>query len=207
MSDNAKPRPGVELGCLDGAKAPPGLGPDLCTLADLPDRALHDFGRVIDVTIGDPVPAAADRVIEAFAKEHGVEPSQVARAASAVRALYRAAARVDLSVEGLKADFRALTGDRAEALISLVVSGYEPSRVRIQRELLAKTVAAHGKVLTDVEWRIETVNESSFGRGFRLPLITITLRYQEDGKSSSVTLHALPTVLKKLKDVLAKLVV
>ncbi|NUP14349.1 MAG: hypothetical protein HOW73_50600 [Polyangiaceae bacterium] len=207
MSDPSSHDAGVRLQCLDGAPAPPGLAADLRSLADWPDAALNALGSLIDVTLGDPVPSYAERDIAAFARQHGLEAEDVARGTSAVRALYRHGARADLPADGLRADIRALTTDRADTLVPLIASGYEVARERVQRELLGKTINAHGKVLTDIEWRLETVTESSFGKGFRLPLVTLTLRYQEDGRSSTITFNALPTVVKKIKDALARIVV
>lgn len=162
---------------------------------------------MVEAILPDPVPTRARAVVEAYGREHGVEPDEVGRVASAVRALLRFATRTDISMDALRADVRTLAADRAEAVLDVVGPLFEPLRARIQAELAAKTVTGHGKVLTDFEWRLETISASSVARGLRVPLVTLTLRYEEAGATKTVTLHALPTILKRLKDALAKIVV
>ncbi|HTJ81727.1 MAG TPA: hypothetical protein VL400_08370 [Polyangiaceae bacterium] len=194
------------LACLDGLEAPPGLAADLVCLAELPAPAKEAFAPVLDLVLADVVQPGTEARLAALAEERGADPVALTRAAMAARLLLRAAARTDVGLEQLEADVRGLVPGAAEAVLAVLGRSFEPAKARIQSELLARTVKDHGKVLADFDWRLETITQSSHGRGFRLPLVTLTLRYEENGRQEAITLHVLPTVLKKLRAVLGRLV-
>ena len=196
----------IPLACLGGAPAPPELADDLQALAALPENAQQALWRMVEPILPDPVPQSATALLESIANELGVSPREIARVASAVRALYRFAAKVDLPPADLEADVRALAGAHGERVVPIVMASAELARARIQPELLQRSVAAHGKVLLDADWRLDLVTSSSLGRGFKLPLVTLTLHYEEHGKRSAITLQVLPSVLRRVKDMLASIV-
>jgi hypothetical protein len=196
----------IPLACLGGAPAPPELAADLQALDELPAVAQRAMWRAIEPILPDPVPPSSTAELESLAAELSVSGHQLSRVASALRALFRFATRTDLSPSDLESDVRALAGDRAERIVPVVMPWAELARARIQSELLQKSVAAHGKVLLDVDWRLDVVTSSNLARGFKLPLVTLTLHYEEHGKRSAVTLSVLPSVLRRFKDMLATIV-
>jgi hypothetical protein len=196
----------ITLACLGGAPAPPELAADLQALAELPEVARQSMWRALEPILPDPVPQSATALLESIAAELSVSPRELARVASAMRALYRFATKADLSPADLEADVRALSGDRADRVVPVVMASAELARSRIQPELLQKSVAAHGKVLLDADWRLDIVTSSNLARGFKLPLVNLTLHYEENGKRSAVTLQVLPSVLRRLKETLGTIV-
>jgi len=198
--------PTIVLACLGGAPAPPELAADLQALGDLPEQARLSIWRAVEPILPDPVPQSATSLLESLAQELAIEAGQLARVASAIRALYRFAARMDLPPADFESDLRALSGDRAEGIVPIVMQTAELARAPIQPELLQKTVSAHGKVLTSADWRLDVVTSSNLGRGMKLPLVTLTLHYEEHGTRSAVTLQVLPSVLRRLKETLGTIV-
>lgn len=196
----------IPLACLGGAPAPPELATDLQALAALPEAARKSLWRAVEPILPDPVPQTATSLIEALATELAIDPKELARVASAMRALYRFATKSDLSPANLEADVRALSGEHAERVVPVVMASAESAKARIQPELLQKSVAAHGKVLLDADWRLDIVTSSNLARGFKLPLVTLTLHYEEHGKRSAVTMQVLPSVLRRLKETLGTIV-
>jgi len=197
---------GPALACLDGIEAPAGLAGDLACFGALPRSARDAFSPVLDVVLAEVMPPGAETRLASLAEEIKADSLAVTRAAMAFRLLLRGAARTDLSLERLEVDVRAVAPDSADAVLELVCRVFEPVKARIQSELLTRTVKDHGKVLADFEWRLDTITASSHGRGFRLPMVTLTLKYEENGRGEAITLHVLPTMLKKLKATLSRLV-
>lgn len=194
------------LHCLDGAAAPSGLAEDLRAIASFPPVVRTSLWSAVEPILADPVPPGGAAALDGAARASGVDVAAFAAAASALRGLYRFASKVDLPAERLAEDVATLLGKRDPSLEALVLSTYELARRRVQAELGQKTFAAHGKTLVDVDWRLELVTHSTFARGLKLPIVTLTLHYDERGQRSSVTLHALPTVLRKVRDALNQIV-
>ena len=193
------------LACLEGAPAPPELARDLKSIGALQGDVQAGLWKAVEAVLVDPPPADAGAIIEAHAQRLGVEPAQLSRAASSMRAVYRFAAALDLPREVLGDDLAKLSGNDP-VVSTLVLSNYELARQRIHAELAHKTLMDHGKVLTDVSWRLNMVTQSNHGRGLRLPVVTLTLQYQEQGQKRSITLEVLPSILRKLKETVAAIV-
>src|SRR5688572_6304750 len=111
----------ITLACLGGAPAPPELAADLQALAELPEVARQSMWRALEPILPDPVPQSATALLESIAAELSVSPRELARVASAMRALYRFATKADLSPADLEADVRALSGDRADQIVPVVM--------------------------------------------------------------------------------------
>jgi hypothetical protein len=194
----------VPLACYDGP-APEGLADDLRLLSELPAEAQRALWRVCAQVLMDPVPSGAPDFLAAEARTLGVDGTSFARAVSAMRALYRQAVQRDVSRELFADDLATLTG--GDPVVStLLLSSYELARVRVQAELSGKALTSHGKVLIDVDWRLSLITQSSQARGLKLPLITLTLHWEEHGVRGATTYDVLPTVLKRVKDTLAQIV-
>lgn len=76
---------------------------------------------------------------------------------------------------------------------------YAPAMAALSSEINTRTLLSHGRVLTDFDWRVSRVTSSNIGRGLELPIITLTLKYQEAGESKAMTFDAIPSVLHKLR--------
>jgi len=67
------------------------------------------------------------------------------------------------------------------------------------------SLAAHGKVLSGIEWRIDAIAASNRGRGIQLPVAMLTFDYRDRNQPGSVTLQLLPSMVKELRDVCERL--
>ncbi len=194
------------LRCLEGKDAPPGLEEDVRLIRAFSGPLRTSLWSAVERTLADPVPAQTSQLLDAAARAAGAEPAPYAAAVSAMRAIYRFAATLDLSAEDLAADISKLLGEPDPSMELLFTSTYELARRRVQAELAQKTFDGHGKTLVDMDWRLEIVTHSKYGRGFKLPIVTLTFVYEERGQRSAITLHALPTLLKRVRDTLSSIV-
>lgn len=190
---------------LGGAPAPEWLASDLALLSELPAGAQAELWPAIEATLEESVSKAQEALLGELCKRHELDPLLLGRCLKAVRFCLRTAAQTASPKAKLLADVRALLGERAVAAEALLGRHYAPAMARLEAEINAKTLSLQGKVLTGLEWSVSTVSASSFGRGLKLPVVTLTLRYQEDGAARSITLSALPTIARRVRDALSSL--
>lgn len=188
---------------LDNAPAPDFLKDDLAQLASLPDAAVAELWTVLEVALPEPLCASVDKAVDAFCAAHSVPQPVVARSLRTLRFLLRAAARTNAPKATLLVDVRATGGAGVEAAEAIVGRYYAPAMAKLESEIATRTLAGHGKLLTDFEWRLETITASSQGRGLKVPLVTLTFRYDEGGQHHSMTLQTVPSVARKLRDALS----
>lgn len=196
----------VRLSMLDGAAGPEWLAEDLATLAELPPSVHEELWTAIELSIVDPMPKVAESFLTELCTRHAIEPALLARALKAIRYMYRAAAQTASPKGKLQDDVRAILGGRAAAAEAILGRHFTPAVARLEGEINQKTLVGHGKVLTDFEWRLATITASTHGRNLKLPVITLTLKYEEEGRSHAITLNALPSVLRRLREMLGGLI-
>jgi hypothetical protein len=190
----------VTLRALGGAAAAPRLLADLALVGALPPNARRTLWRALAPALPDPVPAAGDAAIDGFATEHGLDEATLARALKACRHLVREAASRDLDVAAFAADLAVLDGAGGE-LRAILLPGYEDAKVHVREELVTRAIAAHGRVLVGVEWRLDMVAASSKGHDLRAPIAFVSLDLIEDGAPRRLTFQATPDALRKLAKV------
>ncbi|MFO0554675.1 MAG: hypothetical protein U0271_40230 [Polyangiaceae bacterium] len=190
----------AQLSMLANAPAPEWLAPQLALLTELPPAAREDLWPAIEATLDESISKAQEASLGEFCKRHSLDPLLLGRALKAVRFLYRTAAQTDSPKQKLQADVRALLGEHAAVAEALLTRHFALATARIEAEISTNTLGMQGKVLTGFDWSIATVGASSFGRGLKLPVVTLTLRYVENGASKSITLAALPTLVRRLRD-------
>jgi hypothetical protein len=118
----------------------------------------------------------------------------------ACRFLLRRAAAEDLAWPSLAEDLAALVGaDDAGALGDVLAPGYDTARAHVRSELVRRSLAAHGKLLESVDWRLDFVSTSSWGKNLRIPVVFLTLSYREGDRADRITLQLLPEALQTLK--------
>ncbi len=193
------------LSMLDGKAAPEWLAGDLAALSELPQAAREELWQVLEPAIAEPMPKSAEALLGEFCARHRVPQATLSRVLRGLRFLYRAAAQTASPKSKLEDDLRSLLGEQAALALSLVGRYHAPALAVLSGEIHTKTLLAHGKVLTDFEWKVSKVSASTHGRGLELPVVTLTLKYQEDGQQRSITLEAIPSTIAKLRDVLGAL--
>ncbi|MFT3772960.1 MAG: hypothetical protein QM820_46840 [Minicystis sp.] len=198
MNEPSKPPPSPALHSLGGQSAPPQILADLEQIVWLPPAAQDRFWDALGPALSDPVPAGIGDVLDTFCGAHGVSAETLGRAVRASRFLVREASRRSLARELFAQDLAAIRpGDHT--LASVLLRGFEAARAHVRQELAARSIMAHGKLLLDVEWRLDSVTSSNHGASLRTPVAFLTLRYEENGKQETITLQALPNVLQKLE--------
>lgn len=188
------------LSMLGGAPAPEWLAPQLALIAELPPTAQEDLWPAIEATLDEVVSKAQEASLGEFCKRHSTDPLVLGKCLKAIRFLYRTAAQTASPKQKLQADIRALLGERAAVAEALLSRHFAVAAARLEAEISTSTLGIQGKVLTGFDWSISTIGASSFGRGLKLPLVTLTFRYVENGESRSITLSALPTLARRLRD-------
>lgn len=165
---------------------------------------MAELWTVLELALPEPLSPSVDKAVDAFCAAHAVPQPVVARSLRTLRLLLRAAARTNTPKATLLADVRAAGGGSGVEVAETIVGRYyAPALAKLESEIATRTLAGHGKLLTDFEWRLETVTASSQGRGLKLPLVTLTFRYDEGGQHHSITLQTVPTVARKLRDALS----
>lgn len=201
MNETANPR--TSLAVLDNAPAPEFLKDELAQLASLPESAIAELWTVLEIALPEPLSPSVNEAVDAFCAAHSVPQPVVARSLRTLRFLLRAAARTNTPKATLLADVRAVAGAGVDVAETIVGRYYAPAMAKLESEIATRTLAGHGKLLTDFEWRLETITASSQGRGLKVPLVTLTFRYDEGGQHHALTLQTVPSVARKLRDALS----
>ena len=192
----ASKRADVALRALDGKAAPPKLGADLEHLGGFPGAAKKDFWNALGPSLDEPINQEAEHALEAYCQRHGLDDVILAKVISASRFLIRESARRALSEGDVEADIRALVGDRKDIVQSLA-SGYRAGLAHLTKGFAARSVAAHGGVLRQVDWRLERVIASNEARHLDFPIafMALTTDGPKGARSTSLQLD-MPSVLK-----------
>ncbi|WP_437519917.1 hypothetical protein WME79_25450 [Sorangium sp. So ce726] len=197
---------GAELRCLGGAPPPPELAVDLRRLLELPEGARQRLWEALGPSLPEPVPAAVERLLDAFCRRHEVASDALARVLKACRFLIREASKVDLDRAALAADVAALApGQDAEEIQAVLLAGYDQARALVRREIVRGALLDHGKLLTGIDWRIDTIATANRGAKIAAPVVVLTLSYQEGDLRSRITLQATPETLSELQQLCAQL--
>lgn len=188
----------VKLQCLRGGNAPPEIAADIKKVLGLPARAKQRFWQALGPSLGDPVGPELETLLDDFCRAHAVPDADLAPAIKACRFLLREAARVDLSADAFAQDLAALADDNQE-LRGILLAGYEAAKTLLRTELLQNTLSDHGKLLTRVDWRVDTINASNRGIRVRAPVAILTLNYTEGGQHERISLQVTPDLLQQLR--------
>lgn len=194
------------LRCLGGEPPPPELAADLRRLLELPQGARLRLWEALGPSLAEPVPVAVERLLDAFCQEHDVGSEVLARVLKACRFLVREASKRDLDRTALAADLAALApaegGDEIQAIL---LAGYDKAKALVRREIVRAALLDHGRLLTGVDWRIDTIAASSRGAKIQAPVALLTLTYQEGGQSTRLTLQVTPDMLRELQRLCAEI--
>ena len=190
--------PPLRLHAFGGREAPAGLVADVLRLAALPPAARQRFWEVLGPSLAEPLPRELDALVDKFIQAHQVDSGDLLRAVKACRALLRSAAGLDVGAKPLADDLEKLSGGAPEIRDALL-PGYERAKSAVRSELARRSLADHGKLLEGIHWRIETEWSSDRARGFRLPVVMLTLRYREGNRRDQITVQVLPDLLGQLR--------
>jgi hypothetical protein len=192
------------LNCLGKQPGPPALGDDLAHVLDLPARVRDDLWSVLESNLGainTPHTAAA---VEAFCSRHALDPRALTPVIGACRFLFHRGAERNTPPSLLEADVRQLLArqkpdaDALEAVVGTLLSLYELAAPKLRLKAIYEALTDHGRVITDVKWRVDNVSHANTGESINVPVTLLTLRYREGDQTGQLTVQILPDELKKL---------
>lgn len=188
------------LRTLGAVEASESLVREIGFVLELPESAFRSFWLLLSLALYDDPPGDLEHQLERLAEDHGVELTSMAAALRAHRFLLREAARRRVSKEDYAADLAAMAGDpeRAERLQALMLPGFDLAVERVKQEIIGAGVADHGKVLTEVKWRVDAMLASDRGSAEQRRIGMLTLIYREGRREDRVTLQVQPDGLQAL---------
>jgi hypothetical protein len=186
------------LECLGGEPAPPALAADLSLLARLPAEALQKLWQVLTPSLAEPLTKQAEETLDLFCGAFRIDADLLGRVVKACRFVIREAALRDLPAPALGRDLEALCpGDHLVKELLLV--GYEPARANVRLGATKSAVADHGKLLTGMKWRLDSVRASEQAPSLATPVAIMTFQYLKGTETGRVTFQVLPDMLGELR--------
>jgi hypothetical protein len=171
-------------------------------LASLPDAARASLWDVIGPALTEHA-ASVDGRIERFARRHGLEPAVVAEVTRAALAVVRRGVQAGLSRD----DFAAwLVGQCPEPRArEVLVSGYEPAKILLERERLRALLAEQGSVVEAVRWRIDTITGASSAERLRQQVALVSFQVRNGARRERVSMQMMPDALRELQKLCARM--
>ena len=204
MTEPMREAGGPKLRCLGGSEPPPEVSLGLKDLSLLSGSARAHFWDALGPALRDPVPRELEPLLERFQQAHQVAQGPLVRAIAACRLLLREAAQRTTSGDDFAHDLAGLNAGSGE-LEAILMPGFESAMAALRQEILAGSLADHGKLLVGVDWRVDSMVCSDRGEKLQSPVVVVTLRYLEGGQPGRFTVQALPDMLQQLRTMCAKI--
>ena len=190
----------MRLHALGGEAAPPQIVADLRVVLELPARAKEHFWEALGPCLKEPLPPEMEAHLTRFCEAFGVPDADLGNAIRACRFLLREASLRDLSRGAFADDVARLSGG-SEELSALLLAGFEAAKKVVRGEVLAATLADHGKLVESIEWRTDMVSSSSRGDRIQIPVVWLTLGYREGERRDRISLQLTPEAVQSLRRV------
>ncbi len=198
MSDSRRAE-GLALAALGGEAAPAKLAEDLGHFARFSPEARRRFWSALGPSLDEPITKEAERALDAYCAEFALDEDALAQVVSAARFLVREASRRRLSQADLEADLRALVGDEP-GIVGALAAGYKRALVHLSQGYAARSVVAHGRILKQIDWRLERIVASNEARVLDVPIGRMTLTTDGPEGIRSVSLQLDMATVRKLRD-------
>jgi hypothetical protein len=192
------------LNCLGKQPGPPTLAADLMHIVDLPQSVRDDLWTVLEPNLGSINTPRSNQVVEAYCERHQIDPRAITPVIGACRFLFQRGAEHNTPPVLIEEDIKQLLesdeSDPAviEAVLASVIPCYERAATNLRMKAIHEALTDHGRVITDVKWRVDNVSHANTGESINVPVTMLTLRYREGGQTGQMTLQVLPEELKKL---------
>lgn len=187
------------LNSLQGQPAPGGVSAGWKRFLGMPTRAQQEFVELLTRSVVEADESELAQAFEAFAGEHGVSRDDVVAALRSCQFLLHRAAALDLAPGPFAEDLQALSPDSEAGGVRLVGTRYGPLKERIREELFLQSLADHGNVLVDLDWRMDTVQASDRAVGLEGPVVFLTLRMRDADGTERTSLQLTPAGIRKLQ--------
>ncbi len=192
------------LNCLGKQPAPPALAADMAQAVDLSEGVRDDLWTVLEPHLGTINTPHTAQVVEAFCTRHALDPRAITPVIGACRFLFQRGAERNTAPALLEEDITQLlarekaSSAEAAAVVACVLPCYERAARKLRLRAVHEALTDHGKVVTDVKWRVDNVSHANTGEAIHVPVTMLTLRYREGDQNGQMTVQILPEELKKL---------
>ena len=198
MVERRKAPAAHRLRCCQGATPPVPIVEGWKKFLDLPEAAAGEIWTVLEPGLLQRTDPATQAMLDSFCRAHGVKPEDLAGAVLGCGFLVERASALNLGVEDLKQDLATLSdGDPSRA--ESILSRYDELKTTIRQIMVEESLADHGKVLTGLDWRIDTVSASDRGADLQTSVIFLTLRYRDGDRHGRITFQLTPQALSQLR--------
>ncbi len=193
------------LNCLGKQPCPPSLPDDFGHALDLPVGVRDDLWTVLEPNLGAINTPHTAEVVGSFCEKHGLDPRALTPVIGACRFLFHRGAERNTAPTMIEEDVRQLLAKQkaeasaVEAVVAAVLPCYERAATKLRLKAIYEALTDHGRVITDVKWRVDNVSHANTGESINLPVTMLTLRYREGDQSGQMTVQILPEELKKLQ--------
>lgn len=192
------------LNCLGKQPCPPSLGRDLAHALDLPDAVRSDLWSVLESNLGPINTPRSMQAVETFCAKHDLDPRAITPVIGACRFLFHRGAELNLPPSLVAEDVAQLLASEkpsepaVRAVVDAVLPCYERAAKTLRLQAIYEALTDHGRVVTDVKWRVDTVSHANTGESINVPVTLLTLRYREGAQTGQMTMQILPDELRKL---------
>jgi len=192
------------LNCLGKQPGPPSLAADLAHIVDLPPAVRDDLWTILEPNLRSINTQDSNRVVEAYCARHRLDPRAITPVIGACRFLFLRGAEHNTPPDLIEEDIKQLlAGDKSDdavidAVLAAVIPCYERAAPKLRVKAVYEALTDHGRVVTDVKWRVDNVSHANTGESINVPVTLITLKYREGEQSGQMTVQVLPDELKKL---------
>jgi hypothetical protein len=194
----------VRLYALGGEEAPSQVVADLKAVLRLPERAKVHFWEALGPCLKEPLTPAIEELLSGFCRAFEAPDADVGSAIRACRFLLREASIRNLSPSAFADDIARLSGGSKE-LTSILLAGFEAAKKVVRSEIVAASLADHGKLCETIEWRVDTVSTSSRGDKIQIPVVWLTLGYREGERRDRISLQLTPEAVQSFRRVFDKI--
>ncbi len=194
----------MRLQSLAGTAAPEDVVNEAGRVTRLPKAALEQLWTVVEPCVTQPMTDKLGTELNAFCRQFEIAEADLGHVVRIVCFLLRHAAAVDLSEQGFAADLETLWPGATE-LHELLRKRYGPIKSQLREGMLRDALVQHGKVLVDVDWRVDHVVASKPAPRLSLPVAIVTLRYRSPRGPDHVTLQLTSSQLASVSQVFGAL--
>ena len=189
----------IALNCLDGQPAPPVVIEGWKAFGGFSSAAWESFWFLLAPVLMDPDSTTNQDLMRLFSQEYNVAPDSILAAMGCFELLLKNAAARDLPKERFQQDIEGLAGGSLDESGEFILSRYADAMQGLRRQILLEALAAHGKVMTGLQWRLDTLKHASGGNNLNTDIVLLTLAYREGKHEGSITLQLTEEAARQLK--------
>jgi len=171
---------------------------------ELPDPVQLDIWKLVVDSLADSSdPGQVQQRIETVCAMHDMTPGDVIPAALACQILLSGAYANDLTREEFEQDLRTLSEGRTNGQ-EVILSRFDVIKKELRHVEDARIMSDHGKVLENVEWRLDKIVSSSRGHHHESDVIFLTIEYREGSTPGRITFQVSARGLQSLQRFMAR---